>query len=138
MKFTLKPYQEEAVISVLENLEAGRVLFHRDGALSSFSLAATTGSGKTVMAAAAIEALFFGNSDIEFDADPGAVVIWFSDDPNLNEQTRLRLLEASDKLSHSHLVKIEPPFDVPRLEPRKVYFLNAQNTVYIIYYIISA
>ena len=127
MKFTLKPYQEEAVISVLENLEAGRVLFHRDGALSSFSLAATTGSGKTVMAAAAIEALFFGNSDIEFDADPGAVVIWFSDDPNLNEQTRLRLLEASDKLSHLHLVKIESPFDVPSLEPRKVYFLNAQK-----------
>jgi hypothetical protein len=79
------------------------------------------------MAAAAIEALFFGNSDLGFDADPGAVVIWFSDDPNLNEQTRLRLLEASDKLSHSHLVKIEPPFDVPRLEPRKVYFLNAQK-----------
>ncbi len=127
MKFTLKPYQEEAVVSALENLEEARTRFHRDGVLSSFSLAATTGSGKTVMAAAAIEALFFGNSDLGFDADPGAVVIWFSDDPNLNEQTRLRLLEASDKLSHSHLVKIEPPFDVPRLEPRKVYFLNAQK-----------
>ncbi len=127
MKFTLKPYQEEAVVAALENLEEAKTRFHRDGVLSSFSLAATTGSGKTVMAAAAIEALFFGNSDFEVDADPGAVVIWFSDNPNLNEQTRLRLLEASDKLSHSHLVTIEPPFDVARLEPRKVYFLNAQK-----------
>lgn len=127
MKFTLKPYQEDAVAAALGNLERARQLFHRDGEESSFSLTAPTGAGKTVMAAAAIEALFFGNGDLEFAPDPGAVVIWFSDDPNLNEQTRMRLLEASDKLTHSHLVTIEPPFDRPRLEPRKVYFLNTQK-----------
>ena len=32
------------------------------------------------MAAAAFEALFHGDDDYNFDADPGAVVIWFSDD----------------------------------------------------------
>jgi len=127
MKFTLKPYQEDAVVAALGNLERARLLFHRDGEESSFSLTAPTGAGKTVMAAAAIEALFFGNADLEFDPDPGAVVIWFSDDPNLNEQTRMRLLEASDKLTHTHLVTIEPPFDRMRLEPRKVYFLNTQK-----------
>jgi type III restriction enzyme len=127
VKFTLKPYQEDAVASSLANLERARELFHRDGEVTSFSLTATTGAGKTVMAAAAIEALFFGNADFGFDADTGAVVIWFSDDPNLNEQTRLRLLEASDKLTHTHLVTVEPPFDRPRLEPRKVYFLNTQK-----------
>lgn len=127
MKFTLKPYQEDAVAASLANLERARELFHRDGEVSSFSLTAATGAGKTVMAAAAIEALFFGNSDFAFDADPGAVVIWFSDDPSLNEQTRMRLLEASDKLTHTHLVRVEPPFDRPRLEPLKVYFLNTQK-----------
>lgn len=127
MKFTLKPYQEDAVASALANLERARELFHRDGDVTSFSLTAATGSGKTVMAAAAIEALFFGNADLGIDPDPGAVVIWFSDDPNLNDQSRLRLLEASDKLSHTHLVTVKPPFDKPRLEPRKVYFLNAQR-----------
>ncbi len=127
MKFTLKPYQADAVVSALENLEDARTLFRRDGEVTSFSLTAATGAGKTVMAAAVIEALFFGNSDLEFDADPGAVVIWFSDDPNLNEQTRLRLVEASDKINYSHLERVEPPFDRIRLEPRKVYFLNTQK-----------
>ena len=127
MKFTLKPYQADAVATVLENLERARTIFHRDGEESSFSLTAATGAGKTVMAAAAIEALFFGNSDLEFDSDPGAVVIWFSDNPNLNEQSRMRLLEASDKLTHAHLVTIEPPFDRPKLEPGKVFFLNTQK-----------
>ena len=47
-----------------------------------FSLTATTGAGKTVMAAAVIEALFDGDDDFDFEADPGAVVLWFTDDPS--------------------------------------------------------
>ena len=127
MKYTLKPYQTEAVASALNNLDRARTIYHRDGEVSSFSLTATTGAGKTVMAAAAIEALFFGNADLDFDADPGAVVIWFSDDPNLNAQTYNRLYAASDKLTTNHLVTIEPPFSKPRLDPGKVYFLNTQK-----------
>jgi len=119
---TLKDYQADAVASVLERLEEGRTTYSRDGIETSFSLTATTGAGKTVIASAAIEALFYGNDD--FDADPGAVVIWFSDDPSLNDQTRLRLMEASDKLLYSDLVTIAPPFSKPRLDPGKVYFLN--------------
>jgi len=124
VKFTLKDYQEDAVDDVLKNLERARTNFHRDGQESSFSLTATTGAGKTVMAAAAIEALFFGSDRFDFDADPGAVVIWFSDDPNLNDQTRSRLMEASEKLTSSHLVAVQPPFSKPQLDPGKVYFLN--------------
>ena len=66
-----------------------------------FSLTATTGAGKTVMAAAVIEALFDGNDDFDFAADPGAVVLWFTDDPSLNEQTRFRLMEAGDRIAYS-------------------------------------
>jgi type III restriction enzyme len=124
MKFTLKDYQQDAVANVLLLLEQARTIFHRDGRESSFSLSATTGAGKTVMAAAAIEALFYGSDTFEFEADPGAVVIWFSDDPNLNDQTRSRLMEASEKLVSSELVTIAPPFSEPRLDPGKVYFLN--------------
>lgn len=124
MKFTLKDYQRDAVDDVLNRLDQAKTIFRRDGQESSFSLTATTGAGKTVMAAAAIEALFYGNDAFEFDADPGAVVIWFSDDPNLNDQTRSRLMEASEKLVSSNLVTVAPPFSKPRFTPGKVYFLN--------------
>lgn len=127
MKFTLKDYQRDAVIQVLDNLERARKKFHDDGRETSFTLAATTGAGKTVMAAAAIEALFYGNDELDFEPDPGAVVIWFSDDPNLNDQTRTRLWQASEKLTLDRLVTIEYPFSVPQLDAGKVYFLNTQK-----------
>lgn len=129
MKFTLKDYQADAVAEVLGNLASARTLYKKSDTPvpSSFSLTATTGAGKTVMAAAAIEALFWGNEAFNFDPDPGAVVIWFSDDPALNEQTRNRLMDASEKFTHANLVRIEPPFAKPRLDPGKVYFLNTQK-----------
>lgn len=129
MKFTLKDYQADAVAEVLNNLASARTLYKMSDppVPSSFSLTATTGAGKTVMAAAAIEALFWGNEAYDFDPDPGAVVIWFSDDPSLNEQTRNRLMEASEKFTSANLVRIEPPFARPRLDPGKVYFLNTQK-----------
>ena len=129
MKFTLKDYQADAVdgrpseprvranaVQAVGSCAAVVVLAHGD-----------TGAGKTVMAAAVIEALFWGSDEFEFEPDPGAVVIWFSDDPNLNEQTRNRLMEASEKFTSSNLVRIEPPFAKPRLDPGKVYFLNTQK-----------
>ena len=65
MRYTLKDYQAETVRDVLRNLERARDSYRRYTAKSQFSLAATTGAGKTVMAAAVIEALFFGSD--EFD-----------------------------------------------------------------------
>ncbi len=90
MRYTLKDYQAEAVRDVLKNLDRARDSYHRFGALSQFSLTATTGAGKTVMAAAVIESLFFGSDEFDIPPDPGAVVLWFSDDPALNEQSRAR------------------------------------------------
>jgi type III restriction enzyme len=127
MKFTLKDYQRDAVIQVLDNLERARKKYHDDDRETSFTLTATTGAGKTVMAAAAIESLFYGNDELDFEPDPGAVVIWFSDDPNLNDQTRTRLWQASEKLTLDRLVTIEYPFSVPQLDAGKVYFLNTQK-----------
>lgn len=127
MKFTLKDYQADAVDDLLQSLARAKAIYDAEGKEVSVSLSATTGAGKTVMAAAVIEALFYGSDVFDFDADPGAVVVWFSDDPNLNDQTRFRLLEASDKLLSTDLVTIEPPFSKPRLEPGKVYFLNTQK-----------
>lgn len=125
MKFTLKDYQADAVTDVLENLRKARKRWHEEGDKHAFSLTATTGAGKTVMAAAVFEALLRG--DETFDADPGAVIIWFSDDPSLNEQTRFRLLEASDRVTLNDLEPVQNSFNKAKFAPGKVYFLNTQK-----------
>jgi len=127
MKFTLHGYQNDAVREVLANLKKARRRWHQDKDRHAFSLTAVTGAGKTVMAAAVFEALFHGDDAFEFDRDPGAVVIWFSDDPSLNEQTRFRLMESSDRLRHTDLVVVENTFNRPKLEAGKIYFLNTQK-----------
>lgn len=127
MKFTLKDYQEEAVKDVLNNLKDAKFFWQQRKRKTAFSLTATTGAGKTVMAAAVFEALFFGHDEFNIEADPGAVVIWFSDDPSLNEQSKWRLNQSSDKLTVSDLVTIESTFNRDSLEPGKVYFLNTQK-----------
>lgn len=127
MKFTLKDYQDEAVIDVLNRLKKARKRWREDGDRHAFSLTAATGAGKTVMAAAVFEALFHGDDRYEFDRDPGAVVIWFSDDPSLNEQTRFRLMESSDRLQHTDLVVVENTFNRAKFEAGKIYFLNTQK-----------
>src|SRR5919108_4983759 len=120
MKFTLKDFQTDAVRDALGNLKKARKRWHEDADKHAFSLTATTGAGKTVMAAAVFEALFFGDDDHDFEPDPGAVVIWFSDDPSLNEQSRFRLMEASDKLTISDLVPVENTFSHEKFKPGKI------------------
>ncbi|MGE9295101.1 MAG: DEAD/DEAH box helicase, partial [Puniceicoccales bacterium] len=127
MKFTLKDYQDDAVAQVLDRIKKARRRWHEDQEKNAFSLTATTGAGKTVMAAAVFEALFFGSDDYDFEADPGAVVIWFSDDPSLNEQSKFRLMEAADKLTVSDLITVENTFSRGTFEAGKIYFLNTQK-----------
>ncbi len=127
MRFALKDYQVDAVGDVLRNLADARDDWHRKERPVAFSLTATTGAGKTVMAAAVIEALFDGDTDYDFEADPTAVVLWFTDDPSLNEQTRFKLIEASDRIVGSRLVVIESTFNQEKLDPGRVYFLNART-----------
>lgn len=126
MKFTLKDYQLEALGGVLANLRKARRNFRLDGDISQFALTAPTGAGKTIIAAATLEALFGGNDDFNFEADPTATVIWFSDDPSLNEQSRFRLVEAADEL-HGRLVTISNSFSKRVFDSGKVYFLNTQK-----------
>ena len=127
MKFTLKDYQDESALDVLANLTKARKRWRSDSDRHAFSLTAATGSGKTVIAAAVFEALFHGDDRYNFDRDPGAVVLWFSDDPSLNEQTRFRLMESSDRLRHTDLVVVENTFNRAKFEPGKIYFLNTQK-----------
>lgn len=127
MKFTLKDYQDEAVLDVLTNLGKAARRWRQDGDPQAFALSATTGAGKTVMAAATFEALFYGSDSYDVEPDPGAVVLWFSDDPSLNEQTRFRLLQAADRIGFSDLVVVQNTFNAETFKPGQVYFLNTQK-----------
>ena len=127
MKFTLHDYQDDAVRDVLNNLKKAGRRWHEDADKHAFSLTAATGAGKTVMAAAIFEALFHGDDDYDFEPDPGAVVLWFSDDPSLNEQSRYRLMETADRLNLTDLVVVDNSFNCEKFETGKVYFLNTQK-----------
>ena len=112
---------------MLRSLEDARDDYRSKNRKIAFALSAITGAGKTVMAAAVFEALFEGSDDYEVEADPSAVVLWVTDDPNLNEQTRYRIMEASDKLTATRLKIIDDGFEVETFDQSKVYFLNRQK-----------
>lgn len=126
MRFDLKDYQADAVADVLDRLGKARGMLGLD-LTTSLALTAPTGAGKTVMAAAVIEALFFGHADLDIEPDPTAVVLWFTSDPSLNEQTRHRIMQASDRVGSSRLRIVEPTFADEQLRRGNVYFLNSQK-----------
>lgn len=127
MKFTLKDFQEKATRQVLSKIRKARSIYDATKEPVSFSLSAATGSGKTVIAAAVIEALFNGSDEYGFDADPKAVVLWVTDDPSLNEQTRYRFMQASEDVTFTRLRTIDDGFDQETFDKNVVYFLNRQK-----------
>lgn len=125
MRFTLKDYQETAFRDVAKALrKASRDHAEDPDEQYAVTLSAPTGAGKTVIAAAVIEALFNGSERIS--EDPDATVLWVTDDPALNEQTKQKMLLSSD-LGPGQLVTIDSSFDQLTLDRGKVYFLNVQK-----------
>ncbi len=126
MRYTLKDYQVAATNDVVKVLRrAGRSYAEDPSDLWSVALSAPTGAGKTVIASAVIETLFDGAGS--FPEDPLATVLWVTDDPALNEQTKRKMLQASSTLSPARLVTIDSGFDQETLDQRRVYFLNIQK-----------
>lgn len=127
MRFELRDYQRDAALQVLNRLRRGRRDLREERERSSFALSAITGSGKTVIATAVIEALLFGSSDLDTDPDPRTAFLWITDDPSLNRQTRGRMFEASELLAPTSLVELDESFQDADLAPGRVYFLNTQK-----------
>lgn len=127
MRYELRDYQRDAAIEILKRLRRGRRDWQDEGERSSFALSAITGSGKTVIATAVIEALLFGSTDLDTDADPRVAFLWITDDPALNRQTRARMFDASELLAPTTLVEVDESFLDADLAPGRVYFLNTQK-----------
>ncbi len=126
MLYELTGYQRSAALDVLDRLDRANGDW-TSGYRSSFALSAITGSGKTVIATAVIEAKLFGSADLGVEPDPRATFLWMTDDPALNRQTRNRMLAASDLLAPAALVEVDDGYLSPVLEPNRVYFLNIQK-----------
>jgi superfamily II DNA or RNA helicase len=126
MRYLLKDYQLAATQEVVKILRrSSRNYLDDESTFSSVSLSAPTGAGKTVIASAVIETLFDGGG--AFSADPEARVLWVTDDPALNEQTKRKMLQASSSLTPGRLLTIDASFDQETFDAQRVYFLNIQK-----------
>ncbi len=125
MKLLLKEFQAEAVDELVSEMRhAAAEAAHRNKR-QAVSLASPTGSGKTIIATAAIERILDGDAD--HPPERNAVFLWISDQPEINEQTRRKMLEASSTLGPSRLSVIDSSFDQGQLTPGRLYFLNTQK-----------
>ncbi|WJR35276.1 DEAD/DEAH box helicase family protein [Mycobacteroides immunogenum] len=128
MHFSLFDYQDTAARDVLAKLVTARDIYRdpKYNKRTAFALSAVTGAGKTVIASAVIEALFNGSTEYDIESDSSAVILWLTDDESLNNQTKGRMLTATE-LHADQLISIDNA-DFPEiLEPKTVYFLNVQK-----------
>ncbi len=125
MRLVLKDFQSDAVGELVEKLRRAAGEVRQSGGEQSVGLSSPTGSGKTVMVTAAIERLFQGDSDHGPLSD--AVVLWITDQPQLNEQTRRKMLKDSSMLNETNLITIGSAFDQEMFTPSTVNFLNIQK-----------
>lgn len=124
MKLTLKDFQEDAVFRLMDLAARARV-DARAGEPQTLTLAAPTGSGKTVIATQWMERITVGDED--HSPDPNATFLWITDQPELNEQTRRKVLSSSTRFAEDDLVTIDASFDQETFSPGTVNFLNTQK-----------
>jgi type III restriction enzyme len=124
MQVELKPFQVTASHTVLDELAEARASVSK-GKVQAVVVSAPTGSGKTITVAAVIDQTFGGGDGVP--ARPDSLFLWLSDSPELNVQSKDKLLSACDHLPFTHIITIESDsFDEERLQPGYLYFINTQ------------
>lgn len=90
------------------------------------SFTAPTGAGKTIIMAALIESIFFG--DEVYPEQPEAIIVWLSDSPQLNEQSKDKIDLKADKIRLGQCVTVQDDsFDQEMFDDGHIYFLNTQK-----------
>lgn len=127
MNITLKPFQKQRVSELLKVAAMAQMSWQQFGLKQIISLTAPTGAGKTIMMASFIESLLCGDEEAMMRPAPDSIIIWLSDDPELNEQSRQKLLKYCNKLVISQFQMLDDSFRGDTLEPGKIYFINTQK-----------
>ena len=126
MREKLFGFQEDALFDLHKRINSANSMLLSDAeeqVIISFS--APTGSGKTIVLTALFEDIFFGSSEKQGDSD--AIIVWLSDMPELNEQSRRKIESKSDKIRVRNIHTIDSGFDSEYLECGNIYFLNTQK-----------
>lgn len=124
MKLELKEFQEEAVLELLKRVRQAK-REAREGDPQAVILTSPTGSGKTAITTKLMEDILNGTDVIP--AEPDAVFLWLSDQPELNEQSRKKIISTSDRFRDHDLIIVDTDFDRKTFEGGRVYFLNTQK-----------
>jgi len=132
MKVTLFDFQRDALHLLRDRIVAARKFASTDNP-QAIAFSAPTGSGKTIIMTALFEAILDQPDDelawpLDWVPQPDAVILWVSDMPELNEQTKLKIESKSSKVNRvSQLVTIDAHFDAQQLQGGRVYFINTQK-----------
>ena len=126
MKVELFSFQKKALADIRMKTAEALGSYHRTHAPQVVSFTAPTGAGKTIIMASLIESIFFG--DETYSEQQNAVIIWLSDSPQLNEQSKLKIDSKADKIRLGQCVTVtEDSFDKEVFEDGHIYFLNTQK-----------
>lgn len=126
MKVELFPFQKTALANLRMSTATALGNYQSTHTAQVVSYTAPTGAGKTIIMAALIEAIYFG--DEMFPDQSDAIFVWLSDSPQLNEQSKLKIDTKADKIGCNQCITIsDDSFDMEMLEDGHIYFLNTQK-----------
>lgn len=125
MKIELFPFQKMALARLRQSAATALGNYKATNTPQIVSYTAPTGAGKTIIMAALIESIYYGDTAYEDQND--AIFVWLSDSPQLNEQSKLKIETKADKCFGRCVTISDDSFDREILEDGHIYFLNTQK-----------
>ena len=126
MKAELFPFQKRALSELRMKSAEAVYRYEHTHSKQVVSFTAPTGAGKTIIMAALIESILFG--DEMYPEQPEAIIVWLSDSPQLNEQSKDKIDLKADKIRLGQCVTVQDDsFDQEMFDDGHIYFLNTQK-----------
>ena len=125
MKVELFPFQRTALSRLRQSVGIAINNYRATNVPQVVSYTAPTGAGKTIIMAALVESIYYGD-DVYPDQND-AIFVWLSDSPQLNEQSRIKIETKAEKCFGRCVTITDESFDREILDDGHIYFLNTQK-----------